>query len=138
MTWGKAWELNVLSGFDSTFLLSPLGSCSDDENPSTVQHAFPECKLAEDVQGGGGGISTLSPGLVCLKRKYPKGSDPENKPFTFRELSTPSLASPHHPAPFLVLSSQGPGFLRYWVVGTRDAPGIKTMKWKILISCTYQ
>lgn len=68
LTWGKAWELNVLSGFDSTFLLFPLGSCSDDENQSTVQHAFPECKLAEDVQGGRGGISVLSPGLVCLKR----------------------------------------------------------------------
>lgn len=64
MTWGKAGELNVLSGFDSTFLLFPLGSCLDDENQSTVQHAFPKCKLAEDVQGGGGGISIPWPGLL--------------------------------------------------------------------------
>lgn len=37
--------------------LFPLGSCSDDENQSTVQHAFPKCKLTEVMQGGGGGIS---------------------------------------------------------------------------------
>lgn len=51
--WEKAWELNVLSGFDYTFLLFPLGCFLDDENQSTDQHAFPECKLTEDVQEGG-------------------------------------------------------------------------------------
>lgn len=59
MALGKAWFLNVLSGFDSTFLLSPLGSCSDDENERAVQHALPECKLAEDLQGSGEALSAL-------------------------------------------------------------------------------
>lgn len=59
----------------------------------------------------------LSPGLVSLKRQYPKGSDLENQAFTFRELPTPSSASPHHQHLCQCSPLKDQGFLRYWMWG---------------------
>lgn len=140
MALGKAWFLNVLSGFDSTFLLSLLGFAllmKIKEQFSMLSSSATSQRTGRAV---GEAVLMLSLGLTCLSRQYPKSPDLENQPFTFRELSAPSSASPCYPAPLLLLSSQGPGLLRYWMVGTGKglyAPGIKTIKWKILTSLTY-
>lgn len=73
----------------------------------------PSANSQKTCRAVGEAVFMLSPGLACLQRQYPKGSDLENQPFTFRELPAPSLASPRYPAPSLLLSSQGPGLLRY-------------------------
>lgn len=112
MAWGKAWFLNVLSGFDSTFFLSLLGFALT----MKIKELFSMLSLSATSQrtcrAAGEAVLMLSLGLACLSRQYPKGSDLGNQPFTFRELSAPSLASSHYPAPLLLLSSQGPGLLR--------------------------